>query len=268
MLLAGTDITLTTTLMSNGVNVTATSVQMQVSNSAGILQAFATLTPVSIAPGVLIFTVPAALNALTGSNTKEARIVDLLVGSGSISGTMAVRLSYVINATLEQLVVMTNSFQTYADAVLTADQMPDLVSWPTASYDDQLRSMAIAFRLISHLNFEIYYDRDDIYFKNRASWGLPYLNTIGNLYAYSATDFGALDPDFIAAVKLAQLAEADEQLGGNMALDDRELGVVNKVTGDNAITYRSVKPLKFSVSRRALRHLAGYVRYAPRTIRS
>lgn len=270
MMIAGSDVTLTAILVNNGAPFTAAAVQMRVTGPGGaVLQDYAPVTPIASAAGSMTIVVPAALNQLGAGVTQEARVVDLQMTSTAFSGTATVRLDYVLNASMDVLQVMVNSFQTYEDALVVAANMTDIADWTAARYDDRVRAMQHAYRTLSHINFEIYYDRDDIYFKSRASWGLPWINTIGNLYNYSATDFQNLDPDFRKGIYMAQVVESDELLGGpDPTLNDREMGIMQTVTGDTSRTYRRGKPLSFGISRRALKYLTGYVKFTGLLIRS
>jgi hypothetical protein len=280
MYLAGDAVALSFSLVTpSGVTLAPTSAQFQVEGPGGIITAWAAVTipNPNPTPGVLTVTVPGGSNVIstmlptggvTELATREGRVVYLQVTDPSQAAPVQFTQDYMIGET-DQLVLMLNSFQTYPQAVSQAYEIPDLTAWPSATADQRMVALSSAFSAVSRLNFEIYYDRDDVYFRQRASWGLPYLNTIGNLYNYSATDFLALDPDFIQAVCKAQVVEADVRLGGGSPVDQaREEGIIARKVGEDSITMRPAKPLQFIVDKRTLKYLVGYVKYAPRLTRT
>lgn len=258
-------------------------VQWRVSNPAGILQDWTALdlsTQTGL-PSTITVTVPASLNLITevfseisttGGNVtypsvREGRTVDLLL-SFVASPPQQITQSYVIRAS-DILQLMQNSFQSYPSSLEIADEVAaDLGAWQTATDEQRQDALAIAYYFLSRLDYEIYYDRDDIYFRSRASWGLPYINTIGRLYNYAPSDFLNLDPDFLRAIRKAQVIEADWRLQGDPVGFERDSGLLSRTVGGASHMFRPGKPLKLSVSKKALQYLSGYIRYNARLIRS
>ena len=230
--------------------------------------------------GQIILTVPAQLNLITttvsttnATNTvffapaiREARIVDLLTTIAGLPTTLT-SVDYTIVSD-QSLVLMQNSFQDYSSACEYASEIFPLNGWQGSTADQRLPALMQAFQALSRLNYEIYYDVDDVYFRNRASYGLPYINTIGRLYNYSASDFQALDPDFQMKIQRAQVIQADYILGGNPVEEQRQSGILSATTGQSSHMFRSTKPLYFGVCRACLQELSGYLKYSVGKIRS
>lgn len=225
--------------------------------------------------------VPAALNTINSffqtlkdadtqtnmPNTTEARVVELKYVQAGI-GTNVIQQEYTIRTDGDVLVVMQNSFQTYMQAATRAASIPNLEGWNSADADARKQALSFAYGYLSRLNYEVYYDSNDIYFRNRSSWGLPYINTIGRLYNYSYQDFAKLDPDFVQRICEAQIIEADDILGGNPEEADREKGLISKQVQEQIHVFRNSAPLRTSICRRTRRHLGGYLKKSVRLMRS
>ena len=276
---ANTTVVITIAPSINGVLFIPSTIFMRVEGSLGIIQDWINLIPISNTPvanvslnivasntiSSLVINIPNVFNLLPSSANQDPRLISLNL-DGHIQFAEYIIIS---DAALTQpLVIMNNSFQTYPQSLLFVDSIPDMKAWPNATLQNRVRAMEQAYFFLSRLNYEIYYDRDDIYFKNRASWGLPYINTIGNLYNYTVTDFLNLDAGFLKSIYSAQVVEADERLGADTISDMREDGVIQHTVGDTSATFRQTTPLRLSVSKRALKYLHGYIKYSPRTTRS
>ncbi len=276
---AGQDVPVTVALIYNGVPFVPDSATYRVLGPDDEILQDWTTAPSSAVLGSIAITIPASLNVLgtsvvdtngvsqTVQNTREARVILVNALAADIfAGSQQFSTEYIIAADAPPLVIMTNSFQAYTDSVALAnDVWGDLTEWPTASRSDRINAMALSYNFLSRLNYEIYYDYDDVYFKQRASWGLPYQQTVGRLYNYSADQFLQLDPDFILCVRKAQIVEADRWLGGLGSPEaERLAGVVSEKVGDSTSMYRPTKPLQLMVSRKALKYLSGYLKMTAR----
>jgi hypothetical protein len=235
-----------------------------------VISDWSTVDPTGFTVGSIRVTIPGVSNTLVAPNVVEARIIELNVVAGSVfSGFERITADYVIERDAPSLTLMTNSFQLYTDSLALVHSLgSELENWGAASVDDRISSMSVAFNFLSRLNYEIYYDHDDVYFKQKASWGLPYMQSVGRLYAYSPDQFLLLDPDFIMSIRKAQIVEADVRLGGDTSEAIRSSGVLSEKTGPSETVYRAGKPLDLMVSRKALKYLSGYIKYNIRTSRS
>jgi hypothetical protein len=286
MFAANTDATIQISPTNAGVGFVPSLIQMRVEGPSGIIQDWVTLLNLgeSADPSVpsipaigsndaagLIVKVAASFNTLGVGNVKEARLISLRMSSAGVTAPVIQTVEYIISdgsIEADGLVVGTNSFQSYPEALIVADTMGDLNGWDGTDYAGRVRAMQQSYYFLSRLSYEILYDQEDVYFKNRASWGLPYINTIGNLAAYSKDQYLGLDEYFRAALCKAQICEASEILTVDPMASLREGGVTQQVVGDTSVTFRAgTAPLKLTVSKRTLSYLQGYVKYSPKLSR-
>lgn len=68
-----------------------------------------------------------------------------------------------------------------------------------------------------------------------------------------------LPQDFMAALRQAQLLEADSILGGEPERDRQKTGLLSESTGESSTMFRPAGYLKFAVSPRTLQALRGFV---------
>ena len=271
MITAGIDVPINLPTNYNGADYLADSATFRVLGPGDAVIADWSAVPSSnITVGNIAITSVAANNALSTGNIKEARLIEVnVVAADTFAGPQRLTYDYVITQDVPPLVLMTNSFQTYTDSLALANDLAgELNTWPDATMDARCAAMGTAYNFLSRLNYEIYYDYDDVYFKTRASWGLPYQATVGRLYNYSPDQFLALDPDFILCIRKAQIVEADERLMGDSEESRRLSGIQSETIGPSNTVYRPGKPLDLMVGKRALRYLSGYIKFGVRTTRS
>lgn len=151
----------------------------------------------------------------------------------------------------ERLVVGLNSFQTLRQAYLSAMSVPNTTVWNTATEDDRIAAMIEARLRICSLRF-----RD-------VTVGQSYLGeskSIGDLGRLPPREFSALTARFRKALCLAQIAEAEEILGGgDQSSLNRRNGLVSQTIGETQEIYRSAKPVDMQVSKTALRYLSPFI---------
>lgn len=151
----------------------------------------------------------------------------------------------------ERLIAGLNSFQTLRQAYLTAMSVPNTTTWNTASEDDRVAAMIEARLRICSFQF-----RD-------VTLGQSYLNEdqlIGDLSRLPPRDFNALTARFRKALCMAQLAEAEEILGGgDQSSLLRRNGLISQTIGETQEIYRTSKPIDMQVSKAALRYLGPYI---------
>jgi len=190
--------------------------------------------------------VDATINDL-GTATKGMRsiTVSTLEDDGS-RGSVVFR--YALRGS-EPLVVGENSYQKFNAAALLTLEMPELTGWDFATDLRKEAAMIEAYNRIGMLRFTV--DGVDII-------GLNELTT---------DEFDELSVIFIAALKKAQLSEADIVLGGDPISAKREEGLLSDSVGESAIMFRPGKPLLMSVNRRSLNYLSGFVSYGNRLVR-
>ena len=187
-----------------------------------------------------LITIPGGNNALT-TEDRVMRIVELTMTDAD--GGVFINLSRYIVERVEFLGVMSNSYLTYDSAVLYAMNVADMRSWDKATEAQRKGALVEAYRNLGKMRYSVL--------------GVDY----SDITDQDAATFEAMNSGFLIAIKTAQVVEADSLLGGNVVQDRRENGLLSNSVGESSQMYRTGKPLLLPVSRRALSHLAGYLRY-------
>jgi len=205
-----------------------------------------TAVPAFMAGLTADITVLAADNLLIEGQTRGLRSVEFAF-------TIATGTSYIVEHFViereETLVVGENSAQTLGQALLTAYSVPDLKSWTTSSVTDQDRCRALiaAYDNLSNIIFTYEDDSGDTY------------ETPGGLADLTPEEFATLDAGLIAALKKAQVAQADIYLGGDPIGEMRRLGIISHTIGEVSQFFRNAPPLRLPVDPKAYRYIAKYV---------
>ena len=188
----------------------------------------------------------------------EARIVefDLVLSDG---GMKSFDIAYIITPR-EKLIAGLNSFQSMRESYLTAMSISNSQNWSMASDSERVSAMIEAHIKICSFAFE------DI------TLGQSYIEEstpIGDLSLIPPKDFKNLTPKFRKALRMAQLAEADEILGGGDQDDlQRRRGLISQTIGETQDVYRSSKVLDMQLSKTALRYLSSYISLSKRVGRA
>jgi hypothetical protein len=228
-------------------------------------------------------TVPASLNALGATPTehtvptREGRIVELFL---TLADGNNVGLTYVYAIEpVDTLVPGLNSFQTYAQAQLTAIDIPNTPAWDAASDEERYAAMIEArwhlcklsyYLLNSNLNF----GQDSLNFIPEGTYISKYAATDslfmfdGNLELLNAQQFASLPERFKGALRKAQVAEADAILADDPIALKREMGLTSDAVGTTRQTYRSTKPLEMPCCKRAMSYVSYFVTNSKRLART
>ena len=266
---SGTSYVVNIDTVTDGVPYTADSANYRVLGASdAVLSDWAAVPGGSITSGKITLTIPGLTNTLAGA-ADEPRLVEVDVIDSTLANTKRYTIDYIVTGDTSPLVVMGNSFVTYTDALIVArDIAHDLNAWANASMDERVSAMRQAYMFISHLRFSILDDIDDEFYKDRAGWGLSLEEDFGQIYSLTEDEFNDLKPDFIQAVRRAQVVEADQYLSGEGIAAVRDSGVWSERTGEDTTTYRPSKPINMTVSPKALRYLTGYLKHTKRLTRS
>lgn len=224
----------------------------------------------NIGNGEVTVVVNGSYNTLSDDVKTEARVVELKIDiSSPVLTTLVFSDEYIVKASGPSLVLMKNSFQRYTDALALASELStDLTYWDNASTDERVSAMSTAFYQLSRMTYNVYEDSEDWGMKQRAGYGLDLGGNITKLHEYSAEEFNNLPPSFIQAIRIAQIIDADERLGGfGTASQERQDDVVLRKIGESSTMFRTSPRLRLTVSRRALERLKGYIVYSKRTAR-
>ncbi len=200
-----------------------------------LLSSFATGDPSAV------ITIDASSNTLDSGKVNGLRVVRITTTEPDESnGHLDVR--YALESS-KSLALLENTYQTFEQAELLTLSMPDLIGWTFAEDRKKRAALKEAYNRLGMLRFTV---------EGRTIIGLNEL---------SLDDFNALSPVFLAALRNAQLSEADIILGGDPIHSKREEGLLSDSVGESSIMFRPGKPLLMSVSRRSLNYLSGFVSF-------
>jgi hypothetical protein len=217
--------------------------------------------PADISTGAAVITLTPTQMALADGALRGARTVT--VDFATDAGTVANSTTFLIE-TARTLEIMRNTFQTFAQAELTASELPSLTSWGIKTDYEKRQALVGAYHNIVKLRFTV--DRPNA--QNRIVdrlWETEYqggriIREISDITDLDAAEFARLPAQFVGAIHRAQVAEADVLLGGDVVGEQRRMGLMSHTIGEVSQMFRPGKPVLGPVSPEALHHLAGYVR--------
>lgn len=214
---------------------------------------------ISVAGSSVDITIPAVSNAVASGTTRGIRTVEVTLVMAS--STHVIRESYIIQA-LSVLAVMTNSYQTIAQAELRALELPRLGAWHDKTENERINAMIDAFHHIGKMRFSVKSSVDSQSLLEPGN-----ITNISKLNSYDLADFLLLDAAFLEALRRAQVVEADNILGGDIVGEQRRVGLMSQTIGESSHFFRPTKPVQLPVSVEALRYLQGYVDHNVRITR-
>ena len=266
---SGTSYVVVIATETDGVPYTADSATYRVLGASdAILIPWTAVSGGSITAGKITLTIAGINNTVSGT-VDEPRLVEVDVVDATLTNVTRYTSEYIVTPDAPSLVVMKNSFVTYTDAIVVArDLGADLTYWSGATQEARIAAMKRAYTTLSRLRFSVLDDLDNEFYKDRAGHGLNIEQDIGQIYDLTEAEFNTLKPDFIAAVRRAQVVEADQCLGGESSSSLRDSGIWSERTGEDTTTYRPGKPINMIASAKALRYLTGYIKHTKRLIRS
>lgn len=241
-----------------------------------------TLSPVAGDTGATV-TIAGAYNTLGSSivdpdypsksdkqleDAREIR-VSVVLSTGAVA---VLRAFYRVTAGDAQLVVMQNSFQTYAQALLTANGLPDLKGFPAANDSTRTTALLEGYRKLIRFGYYVRWPRDPDaqnyidWFYNRQAVIIP------RLWLAMTTDrwFSFYPEDFRAAMRRAQVYEADALLYVDPYGSRRQNGIVTEKIGPTEVTFLQQKSAASSIglAPRTLEVLRGFIDLRLTTTRS
>lgn len=276
--LAGTDVTLSVPLVDksgNPINVSTVSYRVTDQDDIEVV-ANTSLSSFSEGSETADILVPALKNALATGASRGLRSVELtcLVGVN----TVVILTAYGIELS-DPLQVGVDSFQTYSQAEFAALSMPNTPGWDAASKEERIAALIDARLHIcqlsfSQLNSNINWGQDSLNFVPEGSYSTNYISANGmfmfngNLMLLTTEQFAKLPVRFLSALRSAQIAEADNILGGDPMEKQRRAGLTMEAVGESKQSFRTGKPLELPVSRRALAYLSFFVTFSKKIGRS
>lgn len=217
--------------------------------------------------GTVTVTVPAANNVVSQGDTVTTVVVELDVGFDYLSS------SYIIVSD-EPLAIMSNSFVTMPEAISLAAGRQDVDSFMSASYVDKIVSLSNAFNTLVGYRYFIYYERNSWGGRQFASWGLPFIDdyqNINNMRTMSASDFALLKPEFVRAIKLAQILSADDAISAAQISSSSPVptdpNLIMEKIGDTSRSWKASRDKSPIIGQRAMATLSPYMRTTPRLTR-
>lgn len=213
-------------------------------------------TPVTVAIGMVEaeITVPTVSNDL-GVSLSGLRVIRLTIVTPS--GSINIDDVYLL-VNGSQLVLWSNTFQTYYNTILMATSIPNINAWGRAARREQESALIDSFVAISKLNYYLP-DRlvEDSDFPQQ--FVLPEL---------TAAQWAIIPEEFLTALKSAQLVESDYILGGSPIEHKRRSGLMSETIGESSNMFRPSKPATYSVGDRAYRYLQLYLANSTRISRA
>jgi hypothetical protein len=203
--------------------------------------------------------VPGEFNTLAENQHRGLRLVLLRYRAEDLfTGSQDLEITYDVIGSEGELVIQTNSFVVYNEAIMLSREVTEAEGFNAASRQSRVEALAEAWRLLSKLHYTIPMDYDRSMTRVTDFPG----SDPDDLTDMTAEEFLSLDPGFIAAIKRAQVVEAVERLGGRSVNDARAKGLLSSTIGEVSQMYRSGRPMDIGLSRRALWELRGYISYS------
>lgn len=236
--------------------IVASSVSYRVIDEAGVeLVALVNSATFQAGDEFVSVTVPALKNALAIGAVRGIRSIELTC---TVAGNK-VQLSYVyLIESATPLVTGVNSFQTLEQAKLSALNIYHIDGWKAAPDDQRITALVEARAKIALLN---------LIGTTQNQRNVEYSPT--SLLAMSQAQFLTLPTEFIQALRMAQVAEANDILSYlDSTSHKRNEGVMLDTIGEVKQMFRSTKPLDLPVCKTALGYLAKYTRFSVSTGRA
>jgi hypothetical protein len=197
-------------------------------------------------------TIPGNYNATPGGRRIEMKMT-------TDTGDTFVDAVYEVFNQATRLTLLVNSFQTYLQAQLTANGLPNLVSWSGATEDQRIAAMQAAyFRLTQFaylIRFPEYVDTQNIYLQDMHAHITPQMWPV-----MTPVLFAPYPVSFRNALAKAQVIEANAILTADPIGDRRKSGLLAESIGESKMMFRGgVRPLDLGVSRDTLLTIRAYL---------
>ena len=252
---AGTAVTVALPLVDlNGDTITPTGLSARVLDQDGV-QLVAPYAPSNTDGDAEIeITVPASANQVASG--LAGRTVELTITTAN--GTYNQSNSYLIEAMIA-FTVPNNSFQSYVQALITAEMLPNLMEWGMANDEDRQRAMLEAYARLTRIGYRIRSNQELA--QDRIADVLDGEERVapGWWPQMTVSEWNALSSRFRKAMCRAQIIEANEVLRGVRPDDKRRMGILSESIGESSMMFRVGKPLDLGISQAALRELTGFL---------
>lgn len=202
-------------------------------------------------------TIPAIANQLP-EGSDEAVVRVRVYGETTLGNQYSVNYFYLLQSSSDAgLVVGKNTFQSLSQAELTASKVLRIDAWNSANESEKVAALIAATKNLQKLRYNIESDWRDV------------------IKSIDGSDLGEIDPESFknlpeklkAALRIAQVLEADSLLGDGDGEARRLSGITSETVGETRTVYSLGKPIELPVSKRALQSLARYVTFTKRLVR-
>lgn len=247
---SATSVIATIPLEIDGVQIIAQSVQYRIIDANEVeLLAKTTVPNYSSGSPNATITVPALINTITGSDTREMRIIELYINDGS--GELIIDYAYVIQ--LKSVLIQgVNSFQSYGKSLLTALTIQNIPGWDSATKDSRTNALIEARRSIGALPLRHYYnDLNTTHFDG----GFIFRD----ITLLTKDQYLALPQDLKDALCRAQLLQANYLLADDENEAMRESGIIGVTVGEAKNLYRAGIAHKGIINKRAMVELSRWL---------
>lgn len=249
----GTDVTITVAFpIVDGDYVVPSVVEFAVLDETGtIVLPRAALVIDPLAGDEISAEVPGVINTVPTGSIRALRVVEFYFTTPT--GEYPVVARYVVEKT-NKLVIMTNSFQTYEQAILTRLDMPALDGWDAADEDSQIAAMVTAHDRMCRLSYRYRLGDSAVeYSENRVYYHIT------DIRRRTTVEYASWESAFKQALNRAQLFEADQILKGDPIGDKRREGVVSETIGESKMFLNPRPPLRLALCRAAIETLGPHI---------
>lgn len=156
------------------------------------------------------------------------------------SGTQTIKVQVMVEQDIT-LIKGVNSFQSWWELQLTLEEVPGIDFLKSLSESEMVAQLANAYRTIGTLAFV------DI---TGEHWDIT---------SYTAEELDDLTPDFLKALTIAQVIEANEYADPNSIHYKRLSGLMSETIGESSMMFKSGHTDNSPVTRRSMMFLRNYV---------
>ena len=231
-------------------SITPTQLDYVIVDELGTEVVATTNIPVIPTTGEVEIVVQGANNALATDVIRGYRQVILTMVTAT--DTIVTREGYILELA-SSLVLLTNSFQTYEEALLNARGIV-LAGWNRAVEEHHRAAMTQAYDRFGGFNWQFNFTD-----------GTYQVKTLDKL---TLEEWALLDPRHQHDYRMAQLAQADYHLGGSTIEKDIDDGLQSSSQGEVSQFYRPRPTLTLALSRHSLQYVGKYINWTPTIART
>jgi hypothetical protein len=249
------EVTVNAPTLPNGVTLSAISYSV-LDNDGTELVSNQSVSTGDVVDGVLPISIASAHNTLAATPSREVRTVEITF-MDSDTNDYSETVRYIIHSG-ETLTKLTNSFGTLNELILAKSQMAFLTELDDVDIQTFSTNAIEAWRRLSRMNYRykiIDSDADQLSYLSRSRNGYVYVKEIANI---DQNEFDSLPAAMRTALIRAQVVETAQIITGDPIEERRNAGIVSETIGESKQFFNNRPPLKFPVSRKALKEIEGY----------